>query len=216
MFVLPVLPLVLALAAPQTSARVQKAVHAVEWTRPAGHVRPGQTSGGPRPPFDVVKLALSSDGTKLTVTATLGSPMSGDFASDVVQVYIDTDNDSKTGVKTFWSNKPGFELLAHLYACVRYENGGSACAGGFTKAKVKGYYAVADLGRFKTDPLNPEKVVGSMDAPAVPFQGSVLSASLGYKDLGVKPGQAVRIVARVSDGPSDETADFPEVILTLK
>ncbi|HEX7615901.1 MAG TPA: hypothetical protein VF554_11580, partial [Thermoanaerobaculia bacterium] len=93
---------------------------------------------------------------------------------------------------------------------------GSACAGGFTGAKVKGYYAVADLGRFKTDPVNPEKVVGSLDAPAVPFQGATLSASLSYKDLGVKPGQAIRIIARVSDGPSDETADFPEVLLTLK
>jgi hypothetical protein len=122
----------------------------------------------------------------------------------------------KTGSKTFWSEKPGFELLAKLYACVRYENGGSACAGGFTGAKVKGYYAVADLGRFKTDPVNPEKVIGSLDAPAVPFQGATLSASLSYKDLGVKPGQAIRIIARVSDGPSDETADFPEVLLTLK
>ena len=50
----------------------------------------------------------------------------------------------------------------------------------------------------------------------MPFQGAVLSASLSYKDLGVKPGQAIRIVARESDGPFDETADFPEVILTLK
>jgi hypothetical protein len=211
-----VLPVVLALASPQKPAQIQKAVRAVEWTRPAGHVRPGSTSSGERPAFDVVKLALSSDGTKLTITATLKSPMSGDFASDVVQVYIDTDNDPKTGSKTFWSDKPGFELLAKLYACVRYENGGSACAGGLTGAKVKGYYAVADLGRFKTDPVNPEKVVGIFDAPEVPFQGAVLSASLSYKDLGVTPGQAIRVIARVSDGPSDETADFPEVILTLK
>ena len=57
----------------------------------------------------------------MTITATLKGPMSGDFASDVVQVYIDTDNNPKTGSETFWSKKPGFELLAKLYACVRYE-----------------------------------------------------------------------------------------------
>jgi hypothetical protein len=211
-----ILVLGLTLAAAQKPAQVQKATHAVEWTDPAGDVRPHNTNTGTIPGFDVVKLALASDGTKLTITATLKGPMSGDFASDVVQVYLDTDNDPKTGYETFWSKKPGFELLAKLVACVRYENGGSACAGGFTGAKVKGYYAVATLGRFKTDGVNEEKVIGAFDAPEVPFQGAVLSASLSYKDLGVKPGQAIRIVARESDGPSDETADFPEVILTLK
>ncbi len=216
MILIAALPVVLAMAPPQQPPKIQKAMHAVEWTDPAGDVRPGNTSDGPRPGLDVVNLALASDGTKLTITATLKGPMSGDFASDVVQVYIDTDNDQKTGAETFWSKKPGFELLAKLSACVSYENGGSACSGALTGAKVKGYYAVATLARFKADPVNPEKVVGAFDAPAVPFQGAVLSASLTYKDLGVKPGQAIRIVARESDGPSDESADFPEVILTLK
>ncbi len=211
-----ILILGLTTAAAQKPAPVQKAMHAVEWTDPAGDVRPHNTNLGTVPGFDVVKLALASDGTRLTITATLKGPMSGDFASDVVAVYLDTDNDPKTGTETFWSKKPGFELLAHLVACVSYENGGSACSGALSGAKVKGYYATATLGRFKTDPFNPEKVIGPFDAPKVPFQGAVLSASIGYKDLGVKPGQAIRVVARETDGPSDETADFPEVILTLK
>ncbi len=197
-------------------APVQKATYAVEWTDPVGDVKPQSTSDGMVPGFDVVKLALASDGTRLTITATLKGPMSGDFASDVVEVYLDVDNDAKTGTETFWSNKPGFELVAKLVACVRYDNGGSACSGSLKGAKVKGYYATATLGRFKNGAANPEKVVGVFDAPAVPFQGAVLSASLSYKDLGVKPGQAIRIVARESDGPTDATADFPEVILTLK
>lgn len=215
MSAVPILALGLILAAPQP-AKVQTAMHAVEWTDPAGDVKPHNTSSGPVPGLDVVKLALVSDGTKLTITAALKGPMSGDFASDVVQIYIDSDNNPKTGYETFWSKKPGFDLLAKLSACVRYENGGSACSGGLTGAKVKGYYATATLGRFKTDGVNPEKVIGPFEAPEVPFQGAVLSASLSYKDLGVKPGQAIRIVARESDGPFDATADFPEVVLTLK
>jgi hypothetical protein len=213
---LAILILASMLAAPQKPAGIQKATHAVEWTAPAGRAGPHNTSGGQVPGFDVVKLALASDGSRLTITATLKDPMKGDFASDVVQVYLDTDNDPKTGYETFWSKKPGFDLLAKLMACIRYENGGSACSGGLTGAKVKAYYAVATLGRFTTDGMNPVQVIGAFDAPAVPFQGAVLSASLGYKDLGVKPGQAIRIVARMSDGPFDATADFPEVILTLK
>ncbi len=216
MILMAALPVVLAMAPPQVTPRIQKATYAVEWTDPAGDVRPGSTSAGPRPGFDVVKLALASDGTKLTITATLKGPMSGTFASDVVQLYIDADNDRKTGVETFWSRKPGFELFAKLSACVSYDDGGSACSGALTGAKVKGYFAVATLARFKADPVNPEEVVGPFKAPAVPFQGAVLSASLTYKDLGVNPGQVIRIVARESDGPSDATADFPEVILTLK
>lgn len=211
-----ILILGLMMAEPQKPAQVQKAMHSVEWKDPAGDVKPHNTSSGEVPGLDVVKLALASDGTKLTITATLKGPMSGYFASDVVQVYIDTDNNPKTGAKTSWSEKPGFELLAKLYACVLYEDG-SACSGGFTgAAKVKGYYAVATLGRFKTDGVNEQEVIGPLKAPKVPFQGAVLSASLSYTDLGVKPGQAVRIVARENDGPYDETADFPEVILTLK
>ncbi len=216
MFAPVILVLGLMQVAPQKPAKGEKAMHAVEWTRPAGNVRPHNTSDGAVPGFDVVKLALSSDGAKLTMTATLKGPMSGDFASDVVQVYFDTDNNPKTGAETFWSKKPGFELLAKLMACIQYENGGSACSGGLTGAKVKGYYAVATLGRFKADPSNPEMVIDPFHAPAVPSHGAVLSASLGYKDLGVKSGQAIRIVARPSDGPFDATADFPEVVLTLK
>ena len=210
-----ILILGLMLAGPEKPAPVHKAMHGVEWTHPAGDVRPHNTSNGTVPGFDVVKLALSSDGAKLTITATLKGPMSGDFASDVVQVYLDTDNNPKTGHETFWSKKPGFELLAKLMACMQYENGGSACSGGLTGAKVKEYYAVVALDRLKADGQQ-ERVLDPLDAQAVPFQGSVLSASLSYNDLGVKPGQAIRIVARRSDGPFDATADFPEVILTLK
>lgn len=210
------LPLVLTLAAPPAAPAVQKAMHTVEWSDPAGDVLPGNTSDGQRPGLDVVKLALASDGTRLTVTATLKGPFVGNFASDVVQLYIDTDLDAKTGAPMFWSKKPGFEYLARLGACIQYENGGKACSGGMTGSKVKGTYAVVTLGRFKADPFNPEQVVGAFTAQETPIKGAVVSASLAYKDLGVKPGQAIRIVARETDGPTDATADFPEVILTLK
>ena len=66
-----ILILGLMLAGPQKPAQVQKAMHAVEWKDPAGDVKPHNTNTGTVPGFDVVKLALASDGTRLTITATL-------------------------------------------------------------------------------------------------------------------------------------------------
>jgi hypothetical protein len=210
------LALGLALAAPQAPPQIQKATHAVEWTDAAGDVESINTSDGKEPGFDVVKLAISSDGTAITFSATIKSPAKPKFASDVVQVYFDTDRNPKTGVTTFWSKKPGFEYRGALDFCIEYDNGGSACQGSFGGAKIKGYYGAMELGRFAKDPVNPETVVSALDAPKVPVKGMVVSASLSYKDLGVKPGQVIRILARESCGGFDEKADFPEVLLTLK
>jgi hypothetical protein len=93
----PIILAVLVAFAPaaQTPAPVQKATHTVEWTDPAGDVNPINTSDGKVPGFDVVKLNLTSDGTALTITATLKGPLRGDFASDVVQLYFDTDNNRR-------------------------------------------------------------------------------------------------------------------------
>jgi hypothetical protein len=206
----------LAVSLPQNVDRAQKALHAVEWTDPVGDVQKGSTSDGTRPGFDVVKLGLVSDGTALTINATLKGPISGNWGSAVVTLYIDTDNNPATGYKTFWSNIPGFELKAELLACVEYVDGGQACVGSLTGAKVKGYHAIARLGKMIDTSGNTEEIVGAFRAVAVPIQGALVSAKLTYKDLGVKPGQTIRLVARETDGPFDATAEFPLTLFTLK
>ncbi len=216
MLIAPGVAVALALAAPQQPAPVQKALHAVEWTDAAGDVGRLNTSSGTEPGFDVVKFAISSDGAQITFTATLKAPPKPTFASDVMRIYIDTDLNKKTGAEMFWSKQPGFEYLAELDFCIMYEGDSYVCTGGFTKEKVESYFAVAELGRFGTDPLNPKEVVSPLRAPKVPVKWPVVSASLPYKALGVKPGQIIRIIARESGGPFDATADFPEVLLTLK
>jgi hypothetical protein len=205
-----------AVSVPQGTDKAQKAVHAVEWNDPAGDVGRVNTSGGKRPGFDVVKLGLLSDGTSLTINATLKAPMSGDWGSQVITLYIDTDNNPATGFKTFWSNIPGFELKAELLVCVDYADGGSACVGSLGGAKVKGYHAVATVGKMIDTSGNTSDIVGAFKAVQVPVQGALVSAKLAYKDLGVKPGQIIRLVARETDGPFDATADFPLVLFTLK
>ena len=197
------------------STAVQKAVASVEWKDPAGDVERQNTSNGERPGFDLVKLAITSDGSVLTITGTLAAPPRVDFASNIVQVYIDTDNKPATGVRTVWSKQPGFELRAKLSLCIDYADGGSACAGGLGGTKVKGYYSTVSLGRLDATG-NEKDVFPPFKEPRGTVQGAAVTASLSYKDLGVKPGQTIRIVARETDGPFDETADFPVTLFTLK
>jgi hypothetical protein len=197
------------------SAAVQKAAGSVEWKDPAGDVEKQNTSDGKRPGFDLVKVAITSDGTSLTITGTLAAPPKVDFASDITQVYIDTDNNAATGVPTIWSKQPGFELRAMLSLCIDYANGASACSGGVGGTKVKGYYSRVGVGRFDAKG-NEKSVFPPFKEPRGTVQGAVVTASLPYKDLGLKPGQTIRIVARETDGPFDETADFPVTLLTLK
>ncbi len=211
-----ILAIAVAAAVPQTAPRAVKVLHAVEWTDPAGDVERGNTSNGTRPGFDLVKLGLVSDGTALTINATLKSPMSGTWGSEVVTIYIDTDNNPKTGYETFWSKVPGFELKAELEACVDFVDGSITCVGGLDGTKVKGYHAVVPVGRIIDTSGNTKDIVNSFRAEAVPIKGALVSAKLTYKDMGVKPGQTIRLLARETDGPFDASADFPLAVFTLK
>lgn len=191
-------------------------VEIADLTDGAGDVQKGSTSDGPRPPFDVVHLTLTSDGRNIVVTATLkDSP--GTFATDVVVLYFDTDNNPRTGVETLWGKKSGFEFTSDVDACIQYADGSSACVGGLGPgAKIASRYAVADVSKFGGSAMDRTSVRSVFDADETKIEGKIVRATIRYSDLRVKPGAVVRIVARESDGPYDATADFPDVLLKLK
>jgi hypothetical protein len=206
-----------------SGAEIKKAVGSIELTDPAGDVKPISTNEGKVPGFDVVKLSISSDGKKITIGATLKDPP-GDFASDVVQLYFDTDNNAKTGVKElmFFKGLSGFEYNGKLSACADYVNGGSACAGGMD-SKVKTHFGAINLDRYKgADQSATETVVDNMGFPGrkasskLPIDKYLVRASFDYADLGVKPGQTIRILASESCSANDLSSFFPEIHLTLK
>jgi hypothetical protein len=192
-------------------------VTTADLTDAAGDVQNQTTSDGKRPPFDVVRLQLTSDGKNVLVTATLKDPP-GSFASTAVTLYFDTDNKKSTGVETFWSKKPGFEFQSNVDACIKYSGGASACVGavGGKGSKIESRFGVADVSKFGANSMEKNSVRSVFDAVETPLEGKVVRASIPYADLGVKAGGVVRIVARESDGPFDETADFPDVLLKLK
>jgi hypothetical protein len=196
-----------------------KAAGSIELTDPAGDVSPIHTSDDvDYPGFDVVKLSVKSDGKQIVVMATLKNPP-GPFASNVVELYLDTDNNAKSGTALSFPPIDGIEYLAELSACVDYEGGSSACAGG-SKTKPKSHWAAINLSRYKGKPFDKDTVVDSMGfggskaSPKAPITGNVVQGSVDYSDLKVKPGQTIRLVIKESDG--HDVGLFPEVLLTLK
>jgi hypothetical protein len=206
-----------ALAAQGTGAagkKTVKAEHAVKLGDPAGDVKPVSSSEGKEyPGLDVVEFALASDGAELSVNATLKNKIEK-LADTTVELLIDTDNNLKTGGKSMFLPVGGFERQVNLNACLEYTDGTSACIGSFDKA-VKRFYAMATVGRYTGKDSATEQMVGSFNTP-VPSDGKVFRAKIKYADLGVKPGQTLRIVAREASAGLDLEAFFPDVLLTLK
>jgi hypothetical protein len=204
------------------TAQAKKAAGSIELTDPAGDVSKITTTDHEYPGFDVVKMAVKSDGQKITFSATLQDPP-GVFAAEVLKIYFDTDNNAKTGAGVGYPERPGFDYKAELDACATYADQSSACVGG-SKAKVKTHYAVVGLDRIKgKSSYDTDTVVdvigfpGKKKAPEAPIADKVVEATLDYADLQVKPGQTIRILVQEACGSSGEDDGyFPEILLTLK
>lgn len=209
------------------SAEIQKAKGSVELTDPAGDITNINTSDGPVPGFDVIKLDIVSDGKLLKFIATLKEP-SGSFASSVLRIYIDTDNNPDTGLEKlmFFEGKKGYNYESNLSACIEFDNRVTVCSGGTSKdAKVVERFAAMNLEKFKgRNTSEVEFIVSSFgssgEAKAIrtPIKGKVLEGALRYKDLGVKSGQTILILVEESSAPLFEPKKklFPDVELTLK
>jgi len=211
-----------AVRAEEAKLEVKKASGKIELTDPAGDVQPIHGSSGDYPGLDVVGLAIASDGKQITFTATLKDPP-GSFASDLLGIYIDTDNQAATGMEMTFPELAGFEYKAELQACADYSDKSSACVGGSTKAKPTKHWAAIQLDRFKgKGQYDKETVVDSMGFPGskasaqLPITGKVVQGSIDYADLKVKPGQTIRIVVNESGGGGNLDSYFPEILLKLQ
>jgi hypothetical protein len=205
-------------------AEVKKAKHSIELSDPKGDVNKITTSKGSYPGLDVVKLNIASDGKQIKFIATLNEPPS-DFASSVLDIYFDTDNNPKSGIKLmFFKEKTGFTYKGQLLSCIKFDNGMTACTGGTSKkAKVTERFGAMGLDRFKGKTENEkENVVSSLGFPnrkkaiRTPIKGKVVEGVLDYEDLKVKPGQTIRLLIREASTNRFKDSLFPEVLLTLK
>ena len=205
---------------------IKKAAGSVEFTDPIGDVETLHSSSDKDyPGYDVVKIALASDGKTLAVSATLHDAP-GLFASQVLELLFDTDRNASTGAEMIFPKIGGFEYKAQLDACIDFSDKSSACIGGTSDAKVKAtaHYAAFDLSRFTgKGAYDKEDVVDALGFPGRKASAKtpigpdlVVRGTLDYADLKVKSGQTIRILVREGSSASDLSGYFPEILLTLK
>jgi len=204
---------------------VRKAVGSIEFTDPVGDIEPIHGSDRDYPGFDVVKMALASDGKALSISATLHDAP-GLFASEVLELFFDTDDKAGTGAEMIFPKIGGFEYKAQLDACIDFSDKSSACIGGTSDAKAKAtvHYAALDLSHFTgKGPYYKEDVVDALGFPGrkpsakTPIGPDlVVRGTIDYADLKVKPGQTIRILVREGSSKTDLSGYFPEILLTLK
>ena len=172
--------------------------------------------------LDVVAVGLDSDGKNLLVSATLAADvaalMSKRNASDVLRVFIDTDDNPATGGEITWAaGRKGYETELDAYSCVQYANG-EACMGGLGGAQT-GYFTSYGISAWKKEggggSFQSQLMPGS-DGSAGTVAGKTLKVAVPYAKLGLHAGQTIRVAVRESDGPYDATAVMPDARLKLK
>jgi len=217
---------------PAAGARVTSVDGRAELTDPAGDVQPiiyrVSVGDGPEkqvkyPGFDVVKLAVSSDGKAITFAATLTAPPAN-AAHEVIEFNIDADNNPKTGVTHPDSRLlTGVEFYGTLEACLESVSFGTSCTG--TDPSPVGHTGVVTLEKYGRDWPFKDALI---DLPAAnkvkepqktPIKGPVVQATVDYASMGLKSGQTIRLIAREhSAGTVNNTGQgyLPEILLTLK
>ena len=220
-------------SAPNAIAAPIAATGMIELADPAGDVQPivyrESVGAGPEkevkyPAFDVVKLIVTSDGTKLGFSATLTAPPSK-ASYEVLEFYVDTDNNPKTGVTHPDDPKRlgGLEYYGTLEDCLEHTVFGTTCAG--TDPSPKGHSAIVTLEKYGKDWMFKDTLIslpaaGTVKAaPTSPVTGAVVQANLAYAAMGVKPGQTIRLIVReycAGKAGGVTQGFFPEILLTLK
>jgi hypothetical protein len=223
---LALIPAASSLRADDAPLPIKKTTGSVEFTDPVGDVEPIHSSGDKDyPGYNVVKLALASDGKTLAISATLHDAP-GLFASEVLEILFDTDMKAGTGAEMIFPKIGGFEYKAQLDACIDFSDKSSACIGGSSDAKVKAtaHYAAFDLSRFtgkgaydKQDVVDALGFPGAKASAKTPIGPDlVVRGTIDYADLKVKSGQTIRILVREGSSATDLSGYFPEILLTLK
>lgn len=157
-----------------------------------------------RPVVDVVKFELSSDGKYLIVAATLadGPKPSSLLDALIGGISIDVDNDRKSGGQGFdgyLADLPGMEFDSELIASVEDD-------GGVSRSSSCSLINVSEK----------KNVLTSGDAVQTAARGKVYTGKIAYSDIGVKPGQVLRIVTQEAGDQGEKRGMFPEVLLKLR
>jgi hypothetical protein len=203
----------------------------VELADPAGDVKPvvyrhsvgnGPEREVPYPGFDVVKLAIASDGRQITFAATL-SAAPARVSYEVLEFYVDADNNARTGItQPFDRRLVGLEYYGTLEDCLVHPTFGPTCAG--TEDQPVPHAAMVTLERYGKEWMNKDTLLTfpapTPDKQAVmtPVKGAVVQSTLPYAAFGGKPGQTIKLYVREACAGEMGGTDgfFAPILLTLK
>lgn len=213
--------------APIVAAASVELTDAVNDIQPIVYVQ--SVGGGPEkevkyPGFDVVKLIIVSDGATLNFAATLTAPP-GQAAYEVLEFYVDADNNTKTGITLPDSPRQltGLEFYGTLEDCLEHSVFGTTCAGTDT-SPIK-HTAVVTLEKYGKEWMNTETLLSvpasgtATESKKLPVSGAVVQASVPYAAMGLEPGQTIRLMVREACTAKVRGAAqgfFPDILLTLK
>jgi len=205
---------------------------AIELDTPGGPLEPIYSMKAYHPAADPAHLSVSSGGGELVIAATLAGPPDG-ANGNIIELFVDADDNPATGVQFVATKGGGFEYRIALDVCTAYRAGSasapSSCSG-YSKTPADQLYASLDVWRFIGTQEHPQDwLIGassSTNLPAkksagrFPAHGNRFAAKLEYSDLGLRPGQTVRILPRKSGMGESKQGELlgllPEVHLRLQ
>jgi hypothetical protein len=173
--------------------------------------------------YQIIGISVHSDGKFLIIDTEMKNKLTT-RAGVALRVYVDTDNNAATGAADPSGKHKGFEYRSSVEACIDDFKGGATCSG--DESKPKAYHGLAEVSRLKKgDPSPPssswilrdtaDDIRKFYDAEQTPNDGKVVEGKIAYADIGVKPGQTIRLVACTASAFHDFTF-FPDILLQLK
>jgi hypothetical protein len=156
-------------------------------------------------PADIVRVEISSDGTFVTLSATLTkAPTPGDEwpQGTILVAGFDTDLDETNGSNYFAESPVGMEYSASLLAAIQPEGAASESSA----------VTVIDFARSGEDAY----VVKAKDAFWTAAKGLTYTGRIPYASIGATSGQTVRISVKEAHDYGEGNGFFPPVLLTLK
>jgi len=156
------------------------------------------TQGGRRP--DLVRLILESDGNVLRLELVFDQDLEPILRQrhetiGLGEVYLDCDDDTSTGVDDDnFGGSTGFEYRSTIATGFRLEDGTHLWGTASTKPsgrRVVAYYVGDTLKRYSAPSVGEE--VREPSGGRGSYTGKIATVTFGYEDLGVAPGDVVRV-----------------------
>ena len=168
--------------------------------------------------IDPKGVAVTSDGTHLTLTFDAGQDVEAYLrshpASSIAEVWLDTDLDTATGGKPFFSDVGGFDFAAQrVFVCKAFD-GGHVCAGDATDVEFTEFFSSYSPQLWDPAIEDFADVLElGWEGGRETIEGNHVTVRIPYEEFDGMAGQTVRLLIIAS---SYGGSMFPEVQLALR